>query len=317
MANEQAVRGFIEWQPNARTRQLYEHIKGIVESYPERGLPALTSRDVYYELLGRYGSEHGYEKGTELERRAYRLISLMRRARHIPFDSINDNSFDSLTVRSYEDPEELYDELRKFRDTYQKDLLQNQPAYVRVQCEGAGKVRQFHRVARAYCVPVYSPGGWDSLAFKYQTARKILYEWRWNLRKSVILHAGDLDPDGAGIFEAWKEDVLEFVADDLADGFDPEEVVSFKRIMTLPEQVPAHGRVPFDASKVKEKNYRGQSWDLPFTAEIEAIPLERRLEILRAELEEVLDLDRLSLDREANEREREEIRRELESLGNL
>jgi hypothetical protein len=315
VSRDQAVRGYIDWQPNKRTQQLFDHIKEIVESYPERGLPAPTSRDVYYELLGRFGLQHGYKKSKELQRSAYRLLSLMRRARHIPFSAINDDSYDSLTLRSYGSPEELYEELRKYRDAYHKDLSQNQPAAVRVHCEGAGKVRQFYQVTSDYCVPVYSPGGWDSLAFKYNTARQVVWEWEENDRETVILHAGDLDPDGVGIFEAWQEDVLEFVQDGLSYYVDPEEVVRFKRIMTLPEQVPEHGQVPFDSSQRKEKDYRGQSWSLPFTAEIEAIPLETRLSFLRAEIENLLDHDQLAVDREANEQEQAHVRHVLENLG--
>jgi len=38
------------------------------------------------------------------------------------------------------------------------------------------------------------------------------------------------------------------------------------------------------------KNHRAKAWQLPFTTELQAIPLVERLQILQHEIEAVLDL---------------------------
>jgi hypothetical protein len=150
--------------------------------------------------------------------------------------------------------------MRATAETFKKDLLHNQPHMVRVLVEGQGKVVQYRRVADRHHVPVGSSGGWDKLDYKYALAKKATSEFRLTGRKTLVFHAGDFDPDGVALSEHIARDVRAFLSDLLPYGADPAEVLVFKRIMLLEHQVPEDRKVPFDRSKVKKNDHRGQQW---------------------------------------------------------
>lgn len=306
-SGDESLRGYEhDWRVSPKNRELYEQIIALRDETRDEGLPSLTARDYYYEMLGRYGQSYGYKKGKSFERRLYRLLTLMRRSGALTFSDVRDESYAQKFPLRYRSPASFYATLRKKAHGYYKDMQANQPTAVMVFAEGAGSVSQFFQLTYDYSIPVFSPGGWDSVDIKYQTARRIGNEWRTKRRPTVILHAGDLDPDGVFIYKVLVEEVVAFLAEDLY-GEDLEEVVTFKRIMITPDQVPEHGRTPFDSTLIKEKNHRGKAWRLPFTAELQALPLADRLDLLRDEIETVLDLDQLSEDREVNAAEYREV----------
>jgi hypothetical protein len=189
--NEQGVRGLIDWKPDPQSEQLVRRILTKDNYYTENGYPAPTVRDVFYDLLGQYD----YVKSESFKRSVYRFLRLMRRTRSeewgIRFAQINDDSFDTLNTRTHIDPGDFWRDVSRRARAYHKDLTTNQPSRVVVFTEGAGEVRQFYEVAKDYTIPVYSPGGWDSLNLKYETARNALDEYEATGRQTVILHAGD------------------------------------------------------------------------------------------------------------------------------
>jgi len=242
-ASDQGDRGFIDWKPQKRSIPLIEHILSVVNYYRDYDYPAPTCRDVYYDLIGWYG----YEKGDKFNRKVYNLLRKMRRVRSgpykIPFDAITDDTPTSIGVRTYSGPRYFWRSVKNSAESYHKDLTSNQPTRVKVYTEGAGAVKQFHHVARDYTIPVWSPGGWDQLDLKHNIAVWAANEYRKTGRKTVILHTGDFDPDGVGLFEVFTEDVHAFVND---YGEDPAILV-FKRVMMTPEQaetVPRGARAP-------------------------------------------------------------------------
>jgi len=120
-----------------------------------------------------------------------------------------------------------------------------------------------------------------------------------------------LDPDGVDLFRCFTEDVHAFV-----EGFceeegiitvEPEDIITFKRVMILPEQVPEHGKTYINPEAIKTRDYRGQRWTLPYKAELQALTLERRLEVMREAIDAEVDHGQLQLDREESRKEREEV----------
>src|SRR5215211_7605697 len=98
---EQGDRGYIDWTPRTDSKQLVEDILSVVHYYRDGDYPAPTVRDVYYDLLGWYGDSRGYIKGEKFKRSVYRLLSKMHRSFMVGFDEINDDSSDSLVVRTF------------------------------------------------------------------------------------------------------------------------------------------------------------------------------------------------------------------------
>ncbi len=180
-------------------------------------------------------------------------------------------------------------------------------------CEGKGKVQQLRQISRDYHIAIRSPGGYDALNKKFNLALRAAREWNYNGRPSHILHMGDFDADGLEIFDVFCEDVLAFLDAHILD--DAEDVLTFKRIAVIPEQVPEERRKTFDKAKVKEKNYRGKRWPHPYDAQLESLGVERILEIAREEVENVLDLDQIERDKETSKPERERIRETMQRIA--
>jgi hypothetical protein len=258
-----------------------------------------------YELRGRYG----YKKTDNFKRKVYRLLCKMRRAGHIGFDEIDDDSPTMLEGRGYDDPAQFWRDTQIRARHYGRDLTQGQSYRVIVLTEGAGKVRQFRQVTRGYDIPVYSGGGWESLRLKHDLAQDAADEYKERDRRTLALHCGDFDPDGVGIFEAGIADVRAFLCG-IADVSpeDAKHLFQVERLMLLADQVPDHGKDPIDRSKIKAKDYRGQKWPHDYKSELEALSVPERLEILRARLDELVDRDLLRAVREQGEAERLEIK---------
>ena len=311
---EQGDRGFIDWKPDRASEQLVERILTLVNYYTENGYPAPTVRDVFYDLLGQYG----YAKSDSFKRSVYRFLRLMRRTRSeewgIKFDQINDDSFDALDTRTHIDPADFWRDVSTQARTYHKDLATNQPSRVVVFTEGAGAVRQFYEVAKDYTIPVYSPGGWDSINLKYETARDALGEFEATGRQTVILHAGDFDPDGVDLFRVFGEDVHAFV-ENLDSGVSAEGVIAFKRVMLLPEQIDENKKTTIDPSKIKKRDHRGQRWEYSFKAELQALTLSERLAVMREAIEREVNRAQLEEDRRANEEEYKQVQEDSARLA--
>ena len=314
--SEEGDRGFIDWGPNARSGALPDQILSVVQSYREGGYPAPTVRDVYYRLLGVYGNAYGYDKeDAAFKRKVYRLLRQMRRVRSGPykveFHEINDDSPTTQGGGGFTDAAGFWRSMKAYADTYRKSLTMNQPTRVVVFTEGAGEVRQFATVARKYGIPVYSGGGWDSLALKYETGYDVAADYRRRERQTVILHAGDFDPDGVWLYRAFVEDALAFAVDLGA----PEDAIVSRRVMTHPDQVPAHGRKHIDRNLLKKMNHRGQRWPHDFKAEMQSMDLPDRLRLMREAIEREVDHDQLEEDRRESAEEREQIRRDFGRLS--
>jgi hypothetical protein len=308
---EQGDRGFITWKPRSDSGKLVEHILSVVHYYRDNGYPAPTSRDVYYDLIGWYGKSHGYKKSDKLKRKVYRLLCKMRRAGVVAFEEISDDSSDSLVTRTHRDPQHFWSDIRGRARTYNKDLTANQPKRIIIFTEGQGMVRQLYEVAKDYTIPVYSPGGWDSITLKHDTAARAVWEYENTGRKTVVLHTGDFDPDGVDLFRVFTEDVHAFI-----EGFgeDPDILV-FKRVMLLAHQVPEYGKTIFSRAELKEKDHRGQRWPYDFKAELQSLSLEDRLPIMREAIEAEVDLAQLEEDRRKNREEYQRVNATVRKLS--
>ena len=309
--SDDADRGFLDWGPNSRTKEVVDQILRVIQTYRDAGVPAPTVRDVYYNLIGRYG----YKKSEALNRKVYRLLRKMRRSGMIGFDEIDDDSPTMLTGSGHDDPAQFWRVVKSSANYYNRDLLQGQPYRVIVLTEGASKVRQFRTVTRDYDIAVYSGGGWESIRLKHDLAVDAASEYEKRGRPTLALHCGDFDPDGVAIFESGVDDVRAFISG-MIDAA-PEVVLQVERIMLLPEQrhmVPERGVARIDRSKIEAKDYRGQKWPHDWRCELEALEIPDRLEILRAKIDEVLDHDQLSAVREQGEAERDEIVTRIDEL---
>jgi hypothetical protein len=284
-------RGYISaYRPQLKTRELLSLAVAVLNEYREYW--PLTVRQIFYRLVGAYAQP----KTESFYARVCEHVANARRAQVIPFAAIRDDGVSVWQGEYYRDIDHFYARVRSLGESYSRDRLARQPVHIEVWCEAAGIVPQLARVASAYSIPVYSSSGFDSL-----TAKKNLADRIAAISKStVVLHLGDCDPSGEAIFASVAADVRAFVE---ADRLDARVSVDFRRVALTREQVLEHGLLsaPAKASDTRSRSWRGE------TCQLEALPPNVLAELLRGEIEGLVDQQQLESDLKAEERERRRI----------
>lgn len=273
-------RGFIEWNPQAKTRALIEQVQGVLEEYRNH-LP-LTLRQVFYRLVG----AHGYSKTEKAYDRLCEHMNLARRARLIPFSAIRDDGFRSARWLGYSGPDAAKRAIRGTAEGYRTDRQRGQPVRLAVWCEAAGMAPQLDRVCGPYSVPVYSSGGFDSVTVKHDMAASFA-----RIGRVRILHIGDHDPSGVHIFGSLDEDVRAFIGE---FGGDAE----FIRLAVIPDHIARYGLPTAPPKETDRRAFTGQ------TVQAEALPPDVLASILQDAINAHLDMGvyRQAVETEAAER---------------
>jgi hypothetical protein len=215
-------RGPIEdWSPRAQTRELIADVSALLDEF--RDYWPLSVRTVYYRLLG----TGKYPKGAGLASRVSEHVSNARRAGVIPWEAISDSSAERLGPRSWSDDREWLEEAHSWAEDFRLDRQDEQPQRLLVWCEAKGMAPMLSSVVDEYGIDV-SGSGYDSTTIRHEVG-----ESTWALDVPlVVLHVGDLDPDGRAIYHAAAEDVIAWAE---AGGGEAE----FLRLAVTPQQVAA------------------------------------------------------------------------------
>jgi hypothetical protein len=278
-----------------RTTML-EQVDEILVTY-EDSLP-LTVRQIYYRLVAKYKDPEGkpYPKDTKFYNRVKSCLVMARRdisdeypAGRIPFSAIRDDGVTHRPATGWEDPQAFWSGVSYRADHYWRDQQQGQAQFVEVWCEAAGMAPQLSTAVHEYGVPVYSGGGFDSLTAKHDAARRA---FKRDV-PTVVLHVGDYDDAGIGLFDALKGDVESYVRH--YGGPDTEVV----RLALTPDQVEEYGVVLNDKG----------------TAQLEALEPGVLDGIVRDAVEELFDDDVLAELRDLEEVEGADIRKIADSLA--
>ncbi len=284
-------RGYIaNYRPQARTRALLDDVMAVLAEYEEH-LP-LTSRQIFYRLIGAYG----YEKTEAFYKQLCHHIALARRGRLIAFEAIRDDGVTTINLEHFDDADDFRAHLRFKARTYRRNLLAAQAVHVEVWSEAAGMITQLARVASDYSIRVYSSSGFDSLSAKKMIADRVCEQEK----RAIILHLGDYDPSGVAMFNAAAEDVTAFVMKDRPHGL---VSVEFRRVCLTADQVEQFNlpTAPAKATDSRTKAWRGE------TCQLEALAPDQIADLLRTAIEEVLDLDLIASDLSIQAQEREEL----------
>lgn len=266
-------RGYISaYRPQAKTRALLEAVSRVLEEYADH-LP-LTIRQVFYRLVGAYA----YPKDENFYNKLCHHLANARRGGEVPFDAIRDDGVTTVRLDHFRDEDEFLFSIRRRAEQYRRNRLARQRRHLEVWCEAAGMIHQLARVAHPYSISVFSSSGFDSLSTK-----KLLAERICDIGKpATILHLGDCDPSGDGIFRAAAEDVAAFVEADRVHGL---VKVKFERVALTDKQVLAYSlpTAPPKASDSRTKGWAGE------TCQLEALAPDQIALLLRTAIEDHLD----------------------------
>ncbi len=225
-----------------------------------------TGRQIFYRMV----KAHSFGKTEASYKRLCDHLAKARRGRYIPSAAIRDDGKSTYNLGHFNDRDDFLHHIRELGEGYNRNKL-----------------------AELYSVPVYSSGGFDSLTAKKRLADRICEIGK----HAIVLHLGDFDPSGVSIFSAVAEDVAAFVRHDLTHGFTD---VEFKRVCLTKEQVEAF-QLPTAPPKVTDA--RTKSWT-GGTCQLEALPPNMIVGLLRNKIEEFFDFEQLDEDIEAEEQEK-------------
>ena len=259
-------RGFIDWNPQTKTRALIEQVQAVLEEY-QKHLP-LTLRQVFYRLVG----AHGYAKTERDYERLCEALNKARRARLIPFGVIRDDGFHGARWQGWHSLEGAKRSLIATAEGYRIDRQRGQPVQLAVWCEAAGMAPQLERICGPYSIPVYSSGGFDSVTVKHDMARAFA-----RIGRVLVLHIGDHDPSGVHIFGSLDEDVRAFIGE---FGGDAE----FIRLAVTPNHIDRYNLPTAPPKETDRRNFTGE------TVQAEALPPDVLASILQDAIGGYLDM---------------------------
>ncbi len=248
------VRGLAPWSPKDTTLLVLDDIAGVLEEY-QAYLP-MTARQVFYRLVG----AHGYDKTEKAYSRLLEYLNRGRRAGLIPWRSIRDDGFDTTGGGGWDNPQQVIDSAIHTAEAYKRDHQDGQPQYIEVWVEAAGMMPQVARMLRAYSIPVYSSGGFNSTTSKYDTARRIVDRWDSEERPTRVLHIGDYDPSGVAVIDSLADDLNRFIRDMQINPYAAE----FVRAAVTPQQI---ADLDLPGSPAKATDNRAGFTDLAVQAE--------------------------------------------------
>ena len=289
------ARGYIQtYRPQTKTRALLEQVQSVLDEY--RSYWPITARQLFYRLVG----AHGFPKDERACSRLYEHLVNARRARVIPFHAIRDDGVSTYVMDHFADADDFRATIREQAENYRRDLMANQDVHIEIWCEAAGMIPQLFRVGERYSIKSYSSSGFDSVTAKKQLADRICETGK----PAKILHLGDYDPSGEDLFTAAAEDVRAFV---LADRLNAMVDVEFIRVALTEGQVEAY-RLP--TSPAKESDSRSKRWKGE-TCQLEALAPDQIAALLTAQIDRIVDIDRMDFTRRLGAWERQELTRSL------
>lgn len=303
------VKGFATWRPHKKTETLIEDIEDVLIEYRQY-LP-LTVRQVFYRLVGQ-----GYPKREEFYNKVQDVCNRGRRSGRISFESIRDDGVSrqggETLEACYESPREYYEIHEEIGNYYERSWHADQPAAVSVLCEAAGMVPMVNRAVSGYRVAVASSSGFDSLTVKYELFKDAMSRREEFGQRTILLHLGDHDPSGVSVFESMALDLNTFCEDRGEDG-----LIEMRRVALTPEQIVELG-ITTQPDEVKPTDSRSAAFmdrGLEPAAQLEAIPPETLIDLVRVAVADALDLEVLSASRERERREKSEVQAKLDVVN--
>jgi len=277
------ARGFARWRPTKRTLERLPHLIDVVEEYRDQW--PITSRQILYRLIA---LDLGFKK-DDIDW-VERVVNRGRRANLIPWRAIEDGRSIRSSPFEVTRKAEFRDWLSDVIDTQvQIDRQRGQGQVVELWVEAQGMVPQARRIAHQYGVSVYSSGGDTTVSARHSAFERIERRLADEKRGTVILHVGDLDPDGVALFNVIRKDIGQFILD---SGVCPthdeaRRALTVVRTAITHEQIDRYG---ISSQRVKRrKRMPHYPWDI--TVQVEALAPDQLADELRTAITEWIDQD--------------------------
>jgi hypothetical protein len=269
--------------------QIKEALYAALEAYHP-----MTVRQVFYQMVSR-----GVIGKTENEydNTICRLLTKMRRAGELPYGWIADNTRWMRKPDTYSSMQSM---LNYSARTYRRALWNEQPVYCEVWLEKDALAGVLMEETEKWDVPLMVTRGYASLSYLFEAAQAISAK-----RKPAFLYYfGDHDPSGVDIPRKVIKTLRELA---------PGSQIEFQRIAVTPQQILEWGLQtrPTKKTDSRSKAFEGES------VEVDAIPPEKLMDLVRECIVDHLDVDLLERTLEIEKQEHETLDRIVSNWQSL
>lgn len=179
---------FKEHKFNWKSLVTIDQANDILAEYAGMGFPAMTVRQIYYQMVARDMIENTLQSYK-------RIVSLLTNAREsglVDWESIEDRTR-RMVNRYYLD--DLKDAVSDAKRTYLNNLWENQPWFVLVMVEKEALAGVIDDICTRLYIPWTANRGYPSESHAYRMGKRLASEAASG-KKVLVLHLGDLDPSG-------------------------------------------------------------------------------------------------------------------------
>lgn len=226
----------------------------------------MTVRQVFYQAVSRGLIE---KSEAEYQNVVGRLLTIMRRDGELPYDWIADNTRWMRKPRTYDGIGQLLNDSARL---YRRSVWTDQDSYCEIWLEKEALAGVVYGVTNEFDVPLMVTRGYPSLSFVHSAAEAI-----GDVDKPVhLLYFGDRDPSGVDIPRFVEEQIRELA---------PWADIEFHRVAVTEEQIETMNLPtrPTKKTDTRAKGFKGES------VELDAIPPATLREMVRDQIEELID----------------------------
>ena len=280
------LKEYIPWRPSGDSASIVNTAVNILEDYASQGLD-LTLRQLYYQFVARGLIAN---KQTEYKRLGD-LINKARLGGYVPWNRIVDRTRELRRVSSWEDPGAI---LSAVAEQYTRNLWEVQSDYVEVWIEKDALIGVIEGVCQELHVPYFSCRGFVSQSEMHSAALRFIRKEKAEGVDCHILHLGDHDPSGMDMTRDIQDRLSLFGAH-----------VHVERIALNMDQIlelnppPNPAKTTDSRSTAYIREYGEESWEL------DAIEPRRMVDLIRDEIMQRVDAERMDGVQEVSAKERE------------
>ena len=267
-----------------RTQEEMDTLRAAILAVAQADRP-VSVRHIFYRMV----TQNLVEKSDRGYQQLQKGTVDMRDAGALPYSWIEDSSRRAYMNTGYAGVGSFAEVAASI---YRRNYWESTDTLVEVWCESRSLAGVLGQVCREYVVPLFPSGGFASLSFLYQAAAHIQEAGRAN---AVILYVGDYDQAGVLIDKAIESRLRDFLA---AWGGE----LTFRRLAVNDDQIDRMG-LPTRPPKASDT----RSPEVTRAVEAEAIPAPAMREIVSSSLQGLIPERVLTVSREVEKQERNDI----------
>ena len=279
---------FTDYNPRDKTLMDIHMANQILEQYAAQGF-VLSVRQLYYQFVSRDLIPNTQQQYKRLAG----IVADARKGGMIDWNYIEDRGRNLDKVATWNSPSEI---VEACVNQYRRDRWADQPETVEVWVEKDALLGVIERACQGLDVPFMSCRGYPSAS--------MIYEARNRFDGTIVLHLGDHDPSGIDATRHIRDELHLYGA-----------YADVRRVALTWEQVQQYDPPPNPAKETDSRFagytslYGQDCWEL------DALEPQVIVDLIRAEVNDLLDKDIWAKTLEQEDQEREEIRKAAEALS--